>query len=114
MSANTRYSEDILLSNLINHHRPRMIASSIAKPFEALWTHLNEKQNALQKLAMQKELQEAEIKCKQKELDTSCVLYRHLCKNCIKQGLNSEQDGAFECKTQAKNRRQLWPNRDPT
>jgi hypothetical protein len=50
-----------------------MIASSIAKPFEALLTHLNEKQNALQKLAMQKELQEAEIKCKQKEVDTSCV-----------------------------------------
>lgn len=50
-----------------------MIASSIVKPFEALWTHLNEKQNTLQKLAMQKELQEAEIKCKQKELDTSCV-----------------------------------------
>jgi hypothetical protein len=48
-----------------------MIASSIVQPFAALWTHLNEKQNTLQKLAMQKELQDAEIKCKQADLDKS-------------------------------------------
>ena len=68
---NTRYFGLSPRSNLIDHCTPIMIASSIVQPFAALWTHLNEKQNTLQKLAMQKELQEAEIKCKQADLDKS-------------------------------------------
>ena len=60
----------------IDHCPPRMIASSIVKPFAALWTHLNEKQNTLQKLAMQKELQEDEIKSKQADLDKSTLCHQ--------------------------------------